>query len=68
MTEYEALKIEEAAYLMLLAVVDAGFGSDDTKALRKHFPMLHPDVAEEPIILQTVRELLERLPAWTKVR
>jgi hypothetical protein len=68
MTEYEALKIEEAAYLMLRAVVDAGFGSDDTKAAKQHFPVLHPDVADEPIILQTVRELLERLPAWTKVR
>jgi hypothetical protein len=68
MTEYEALKIEEAAYLMLRAVVDAGFGSDETKAAKKHFPTLHPDVADEPIMLQTVRELLERLPAWTQVR
>jgi hypothetical protein len=30
MTEYEALTIEEAAYLMLRAVVDAGFGSQET--------------------------------------
>jgi hypothetical protein len=64
MTEYEAMQIEEAAYLILRAVVDAGFGSADTKAAKQLFPLLHPDVQGTRISLQTAREVLERLPAW----
>ncbi len=62
MTQHDAKRIEQAAYMMLHVVVTAGFGSEHAKAGKKYVP---PGSGEGDVSLHAARQLLEGTSGWT---
>jgi hypothetical protein len=64
MTQDDATKIEDAAFVLLHVIVQAGFGSDYAKGSKKHFPEAVSAEVQGHVSLRTARELLEATDAW----